>query len=33
MPASPPYRWTLNHAMRLDDPLELFPTHIAEAGT
>ena len=24
MPASPAYRWTLNHTMRLDDPLELF---------
>ena len=31
MPASPAYRWTLNHTMRLDDPLELFPTFIAEA--
>jgi hypothetical protein len=32
MPASPAYRWTLNHTMRLDDPLELFPTFIIEAG-
>jgi hypothetical protein len=32
MPASPAYRWTLNHTMRVADPLELFPTHIAEAG-
>jgi len=32
MPASPAYRWTLNHTMRLDDPLELFPTFICEAG-
>ncbi len=32
MPASPAYRWTLNHTMRVDDPLELFPTFIAEAG-
>jgi acyclic terpene utilization AtuA family protein len=32
MPASPAYRWTLNHTMRVDDPLELFPTHITEAG-
>jgi hypothetical protein len=32
MPASPAYRWTLNHTMRLDDSLELFPTFIAEAG-
>ena len=28
MPASPAYRWTLNHTLRCDDPLELFPTHI-----
>ncbi|MFZ2099978.1 MAG: acyclic terpene utilization AtuA family protein, partial [Oricola sp.] len=27
MPASPGYRWTLNHTMAVDDPLELFPTH------
>jgi len=32
MPASSAYRWTLNHTMRLDDALELFPTFIAEAG-
>jgi hypothetical protein len=32
MPASPAYRWTLNHTMQLDDPLELFPTFVAEAG-
>lgn len=32
MPASPAYRWTLNHTMRLDDPLELFPTFTCEAG-
>jgi hypothetical protein len=32
MPASPAYRWTLNHTMRLDDPLELFPTFVTEAG-
>jgi hypothetical protein len=32
MPASPAYRWTLNHTMRLDDPLELFPTFTVEAG-
>ena len=32
MPASPAYRWTLNHTTRLDDPLELFPTFIVEAG-
>jgi hypothetical protein len=32
MPASPAYRWTINHTLRLDDPLELFPTFITEAG-
>jgi hypothetical protein len=32
IPASPAYRGTLNHTMRLDDPLELFPTFIVEAG-
>ena len=32
MPASPAYRWTLNHTLRVDDPLELFPTHLAAAG-
>src|SRR5262249_17416536 len=32
MPASPAYRWTLNHTMRVADPLELFPTFITEAG-
>jgi hypothetical protein len=32
IPASPVYRWMLNHTMRLDDPLELFPTFICEAG-
>ena len=32
MPASPAYRWSINHTMRIDDPLELFPTFIVEAG-
>jgi hypothetical protein len=32
MPASPAYRWTLNHTMRLDDPCELFPVHMITAG-
>ena len=32
MPASPAYLWTVNHTMRLDDPLEPFPTFIVEAG-
>jgi hypothetical protein len=32
MPASPAYRWTLNHTMRVDDPFELFPIRMIEAG-
>ena len=32
MQASPAYRWTLNHTMAVDDPLELFPTHTAVIG-
>jgi hypothetical protein len=32
MPASAAYRWTLNHTMGIDDPLELFPVHLTEAG-
>jgi hypothetical protein len=31
--ASPACRWTLNHTLRVDDPLELFPTHMTTAGT
>ena len=30
VPASPAYRWTLNHTMRVEDPLELFPLHLDE---
>jgi hypothetical protein len=30
--ASSAYRWTINHTMRIDDPLELFPLHLVEAG-
>ena len=30
--ASPAYRWTLNHTMRCDHPLELFPTHVTTVG-
>jgi hypothetical protein len=33
MPASPAYRWTLNHTMRIDDPLELFPVHMITVGS
>lgn len=32
MHASPAYRWTLNHTMAVDDPLELFPTHCVTIG-
>lgn len=32
MAASPGYRWTLNHTMAVDDPLELFPTHSETVG-
>jgi len=30
--ASPAYRWTLNHTVEVDDPMELFKTHLVEAG-
>ncbi|HEY3179885.1 MAG TPA: acyclic terpene utilization AtuA family protein [Casimicrobiaceae bacterium] len=30
--ASPAYQWTLNHTLRCDHPLELFPTHMTIAG-
>ncbi|HVE89125.1 MAG TPA: acyclic terpene utilization AtuA family protein [Burkholderiaceae bacterium] len=30
--ASPAYRWTINHTLRCDDPLELFATHMTSAG-
>jgi len=32
LPASPGYRWTLNHTMAIDDPMELFPTHTTMVG-
>jgi hypothetical protein len=32
MPTSPAYRWTLNHLMRVEDPMELFPVHLTETG-
>jgi len=31
--ASAAYRWTLNHTLRCNHPLELFPTHMTTAGT
>jgi hypothetical protein len=30
--ASPAYRWTLNHTVAVRDPMELFPTHMVQAG-
>ncbi|CAH1661452.1 1-deoxy-D-xylulose 5-phosphate reductoisomerase [Hyphomicrobiales bacterium] len=30
--ASPAYRWTVNHTLAVDDPLELFPTHTLTVG-
>ena len=30
--ASPAYRWTLNHTLACDNPLELFPVHMTSAG-
>jgi len=32
MPATPAYRWTVNHTVRVDDPLQLFPIFLTEAG-
>lgn len=32
LPASPAYRWTLNHTMRVSDPMALFATGLTEAG-
>jgi hypothetical protein len=32
MPASPGYRWTVNHTIEVPDGLTLFPTHIEEVG-
>ncbi len=32
LPASPAYRWTLNHAMRVDDPMALFQSGLFEVG-
>ncbi len=33
LPASPAYRWTINHTVEVSHPLELFPVHLTEAGT
>jgi hypothetical protein len=32
LPASPAYRWTINHTMRVADPLELFPVSLVDVG-
>ena len=32
LPASPAYQWTVNHTLAVDSPLELFPTHMTQAG-
>jgi hypothetical protein len=32
MRSSPGFVWNVNHTMRIDDPLELFPTFVGEAG-
>ncbi len=30
--ASPGHRWTVNHTMAVDDPMELFPCHVDRVG-
>ncbi|PKO61553.1 MAG: glutamate mutase [Betaproteobacteria bacterium HGW-Betaproteobacteria-18] len=30
--ASPAFRWTLNHTVAVDDPMQLFPTHLVTIG-
>lgn len=30
---SPAYRWTLNHTIGVDDPMELFETHVTDVAT
>jgi hypothetical protein len=32
LPASAGYRWSVNHTVRVDDPLDLFPVRVVEAG-
>jgi hypothetical protein len=32
MRASPAYRWTINHTLAVDDPLELFPLAVQSVG-
>lgn len=32
LPASAAYRWSVNHTVGVDDPMELFPIHLAEVA-
>lgn len=32
LPAGPAFRWTVSHTVRVDDPMELFPTFMTRAG-
>ena len=32
MRSSPGYMWNVNHTVAIDDPMELFPVHMTEAG-
>ena len=32
LPASPAYRWSVNHTVAVDDPMQLFPIHIETVG-
>jgi hypothetical protein len=32
MKTLPGYVWNINHTVPIDDPLELFPVHLIEAG-
>lgn len=32
MKSSPGYEWNVNHTVPIDDPMELFPVHMTEAG-
>jgi hypothetical protein len=32
MKSSPGYMWNINHTVPIDDPMELFPVHMTEAG-
>jgi hypothetical protein len=32
MKSSPGYVWNINHTMPIDSTMELFPTHMTEAG-